>query len=69
MKYQFNIINWVIDLKNNNINYQLLLNTLKGQLIYQLDGKVYDFKEDENMVIDKEYQVIIWKDWCIPYKE
>lgn len=69
MKYQFNIVNWIIDLKKNNINYQLLVNTLKGHLIYRLDGKVYEFKDDENMIIDEEYQVIIWKEWCIPYKE
>ena len=70
MKYQFKIKKFIEDLaKNNEINEQLLISTLRSEFPYKLNNRIYIFSPDETAVIDRELEILVWKEWCIPYKE
>lgn len=70
MKYQFKIKNFIEDLaKNKQIDDQLLIGTLRSEFPYKLQDRIYEFNNDDIAVIDKELELLVWKDWCIPYKE
>lgn len=70
MKYQFKIKKFIEDLaKNKEINDQLLISTLRSEFPYKLNNRIYVFMPSETVVIDRELEILVWKDWCIPYKE
>lgn len=70
MKYQFKIKNFIEDLaKNKQIDDQLLIGTLRSEFPYKLQDRIYEFNNDDIAVIDKELELLVWKEWCIPYKE
>lgn len=70
MKYQFKIKNFIEDLaKNKQIDDQLLIGTLRSEFPYKLQNRIYEFNNDDIAVIDRELEILVWKEWCIPYKE
>ena len=69
MKYQFNIKAFLQDLSKENMPDNLIISVMRSDLPYRLMDKIYTFEDNENCIWDLENHIIIWKAWCIPYKE
>lgn len=69
MKYQFTIKAFIQDLAKSNMPDNLIISTMKSNWVYDIVDKIYEFNSEDDYIIDSEYCIIIWKDWCIPYKE
>lgn len=69
MKYQFKISKFIQDVDIQKMPDKVLIETFRSAWIYKLQDNIYEFKNDENYILDNKNDVIIWKIWCNPYKE
>ena len=69
MKYQFNIKSFLQDLVKANMPDNLIISFMRSDWIYRIMDRIYIFEENEDVLWDLEYHIMIWKAWCIPYKE
>lgn len=69
MKYQFKISKFIADNDIQSMPEHVLIATLKGSWLYQLHDKIYEFSDDDIFIVDRELNILVWKSWCIPYKE
>lgn len=69
MKYQFKIKKFIEDLSKSQTPDLLIISVMRSAWIYKIIDKIYEFKEDDRYVKDVDNEIIIWKDWCIPFKE
>lgn len=69
MKYQFKISKFIEDKDIQSMPDHVLIATLKGSWLYQLQDKIYEFDNDDTIAVDRELNILVWKTWCIPYKE
>ena len=69
MKYQFNIKAFLQDLAKANIPDNLIISFMRSDWVYRLMNKLYNFEDNEDILWDLENHILIWKTWCIPYKE
>lgn len=69
MKYQFKISKFIQDKDVQSMPENVLIDTFKSNWLYRLQDKIYEFGNDDRFVLDSELVVLVWKSWCIPYKE
>lgn len=69
MKYQFKISKFIKDKDIQSMPDHVLIVTLKGSWLYQLQDKIYEFGDNDTIAVDRELNILVWKTWCIPYKE
>lgn len=69
MKYQFNIKAFLQDLSKANVPDNLIISFMRSDGVYHLLDKIYTFEDNEDVIWDLENHIMIWKAWCIPYKE
>ena len=48
---------------------KILIETFKSEWLYRLQNRIFEFKDNENCINDDIECMIIWRAWCIPYKE
>ena len=69
MKYQFKISKFIQDKDIQSMPDTTLIETFKSKWLYRLQDRIFEFKDNENCINDDIECIIIWKEWCIPYKE
>ena len=69
MKYQFKISQFIKDKDIQGMPDKILIETFKSEWLYRLQNRIFEFKDNENCINDDIECMIIWRAWCIPYKE
>ena len=69
MKYQFKISQFIKDKDIQGMPDTTLIETFKSEWLYRLQDKIYEFGNDDTIAVDRELNILVWKTWCIPYKE